>query len=89
MRTPAPPRPTGFPVCPRGLPLRQGDLPRLGSERLLFRPQPIRIDRVESENGETGAAPAPSPVRGRRYVLAAAVLWSLGGVFAKSSNSTA
>jgi drug/metabolite transporter, DME family len=41
---------------------------------------------VESENGGIAAspAPAPSPARGRRYVLAAAVLWSMGGVFAKS-----
>jgi drug/metabolite transporter (DMT)-like permease len=35
---------------------------------------------VESENGAAVAARG----RGRRFVLAAAILWSLGGVFAKS-----
>src|SRR5689334_11555749 len=36
--------------------------------------------RVASEIGERVASPAS----GRRYVLAAATLWSLGGLFAKS-----
>jgi drug/metabolite transporter (DMT)-like permease len=35
---------------------------------------------VDPETGERGASPAV----GRRYILAAAVLWSLGGVFAKT-----
>ena len=30
------------------------------------------------------AVPLPSPAQGRRYVLGAALLWSLGGVFTKS-----
>jgi DME family drug/metabolite transporter len=40
---------------------------------------PIRKHRVEPEIGSRVAAPA----LGRCYVLAAALLWSLGGVFAK------
>jgi drug/metabolite transporter, DME family len=44
----------------------------------------VRIDRVETESGEPAASLAPSAARGRRYVLAAALLWSMGGVFAKS-----
>lgn len=44
----------------------------------------MRFAKFNSSIGATLRHSVPSPARGRRYVLAAAVLWSMGGVFAKS-----